>query len=63
VAKRWLDKDVENENGYCLKGIEDNLRSFYVKRLVVMELVHAIGFSRGVDQRDSAVVMSIIGYQ
>jgi len=45
VAKRWLDKDVENENGYCLKGIKDYLRSFYVKRLVVMELVHAIGFS------------------
>ncbi len=39
MAKRWLDKDVENENGYCLKGIEDHLRSSYVKRLVVMELV------------------------
>jgi hypothetical protein len=33
VAKRWLDKDVENENGYCLKGIKDHLRSSYVKRL------------------------------
>ncbi len=63
MAKRWLDKDVENENGYCLKSIEDYLRSSYVKRLVVMELVHAIGFSWGIDQRDSAVVMSIIGYQ
>ena len=45
MVKRWLDKDVENENGYCLKGIKDYLRSSYVKRLVVMELVHAIGFS------------------
>ena len=47
------------KDGRCL-GIKDLLRSSYVKRLIVTELMHATGSSRGIDQGDSAVVMSII---